>query len=323
MTEHTYFLGVDGGGSKTEFVCIDATGTIKARALTGTTYHLEIGMNETVSRLEQGVAAICGQLDIQPDALGFVFFGLPAYGEDSVIDPQLHAACRSLLGHERYLCGNDMVCGWAGSLGCQDGINIVAGTGSIAYGERQGKTGRAGGWGEVFGDEGSAYWIAVQGLALFSHMSDGRAPKGVLHQRIVEALSLGNDLDLCQRIMGPAAMGRSEIAALAGLVSRAAADGDTGANAILASAAHELAALAISLRTTLSFPPEERVPLSWSGGVLLQEPLVRNAFAKIVDDTGLFALAEPLHAPGYGGALYAKRLAHTGGGRFSASAHKV
>ncbi len=314
MNDRAYFLGVDGGGTKTEFVCIDAAGAVIARAVTGTTYHLQVGVDEAVSRLEQGIAAICGQLGIQPAALSFVFFGLPAYGEDSVIDPQLDAACRRLLGHQRYACGNDMVCGWAGSLGCQDGINIVAGTGSIAYGERQGKGARAGGWGEVFGDEGSAYWIAVQGLALFSRMSDGRAAKGVLHDRIVEALSLGNDLDLCQHIMGPAAMSRSEIAALAGLVSGAAADGDSGANAILLSAADELAALAIGLRNVLGFPSDERVPLSWSGGVLLQEPLVRNAFAKIVGDTGLFVLTEPLHAPGYGAALYAQRLAHAGGG---------
>jgi N-acetylglucosamine kinase-like BadF-type ATPase len=306
MTGRGYFLGVDGGGTKTEFVCIDDAGAVIARAVTGTTYHLEVGMDEAVSRLAQGIAAICSE----PDALGFVFFGLPAYGEDSVIDPQLHAACRRLLGHERYACGNDMVCGWAGSLACQDGINIVAGTGSIAYGERQGKAARAGGWGEVIGDEGSAYWIAAQGLALFSRMSDGRAAKGVLHGRIVAALALGHDLDLCQRIMGPAAMGRGEIAALAGLVSRAAADGDSGANAILVTAADELAALAIALRTSLSFPPGERVPLSWSGGVLLQEPLVRNEFARIIHDTGLFALTEPRHAPGYGAALYAQRLAH-------------
>ncbi|MES2058416.1 MAG: BadF/BadG/BcrA/BcrD ATPase family protein [Pseudomonadota bacterium] len=314
MNDRTYFLGVDGGGTKTEFVCIDAGGSTVARAVTGTTYHLEVGMDEAVSRLEQGIAAICSEFGISPDALSFVFFGLPAYGEDSVIDPQLHTACGRLLGHDRYACGNDMVCGWAGSLGCRDGINIVAGTGSIAYGEREGKVARAGGWGEIFGDEGSAYWIAIQGLALFARMSDGRADKDLLHGRIVEALSLGDDLDLCQRIMGPAAMNRSEIAALAGLVSRAAVDGDAGANAILLAAANELAALAIGLRKILCFSPDERVPLSWSGGVLLQEPLVRNAFARIISDTGLFALAEPLHAPGYGAALYARRLAQTSGG---------
>jgi N-acetylglucosamine kinase-like BadF-type ATPase len=309
MTERAYFLGVDGGGTKTEFVCVDVVGTVVARAVAGTTYHLEVGFDEAVARLDQGIAAICGELGIAPATLGFVFFGLPAYGEDSVIDPQLHAACGGLLGHDRYACGNDMVCGWAGSLGGADGINIVAGTGSIGYGERQGRAARVGGWGEVFGDEGSAYWIAIRGLALFTRMSDGRAPLGVLHDKFVAALALDTDLDLCRRVMGEQGMGRGEIAALAGLVSSAAAEGDVGAQAILQTAAQELADLAIALRATLDFPPDERVLLSWSGGVLLQEPLIRDAFVQRLADAGQFAIVEPRHPPGYGAALYARKLA--------------
>ena len=74
----------------------------------------------------------------------------------------------------RYRCGNDAVCGWAGALAGEDGINIVAGTGSIGYGEFEGRAARAGGWGELFSDEGSAHWIAREALSLFSRMSDGR-----------------------------------------------------------------------------------------------------------------------------------------------------
>jgi len=319
MSAGAYFFGVDGGGTKTEFVCIDAAGTVIARAVAGTTYHLEIGMDEAVSRLGQGIAAICGQLDIQPAALDFVFFGLPAYGEDSVIDPQLHAACGRLLGHERYACGNDMVCGWAGSLGGEDGINIVAGTGSIGYGEYQGRAARIGGWGEMFGDEGSAYWIAIQGLALFSRMSDGRAARGPLYDRVREALGLGNDLDLCRRVMGPDGMRRGEIAGLASLVSRAAADGDGAAHAVLVAAAQELAALAIGLRATLGFPADASVPLSWSGGVLQHEPRVRDALVRILAEKGGFALVAPRHAPGHGAALYARRLKVSAEGAFRCS----
>ena len=309
MTKGAYFLGVDGGGTKTEFVCIDADGTVVARTVTGTTYHLEVGFDEAVSRLEQGIAAICGALDILPAALGFVFFGLPAYGEDSVIDPLLNAACGRLLGHDLYVCANDMVCGWAGSLGGADGINIVAGTGSIGYAERQGKAARVGGWGEVFGDEGSAYWIAIQGLALFSRMSDGRAPKGALYHRVREALALANDLDLCRLVMGPQGMGRGEIAGLASVVSQAAADGDRAAHVVLVAAAEELAALAVGLREALDYPADERVPVSWSGGVLMQERLVRDGFIRTLSEKGGFSAAEPLYAPGYGAALYARRLA--------------
>ncbi|MDT8760274.1 N-acetylglucosamine kinase [Sphingomonas psychrotolerans] len=305
----TYFLGVDGGGTKTEFVCIDGEGRVVARAVTGTTYHLEVGLEEAVRRLGTGIVEICDSLGLPQGGFDFTFLGLPAYGEDSAVDPQLRVSCQTLLGHDRFACGNDMVCGWAGSLGCEDGINIVAGTGSIAYGERHGRSARAGGWGEVFGDEGSAHWIAIQGLRLFSRMSDGRAPVGPLHARFVDALSLGSDLELCERVMGRHGMARGEIAGLANLVSSAADDGDPGARAILLAAAGELVELALALRDRLGFPDEVLVPISWSGGVLAQQHFVREAFLETLQGTGLFAPIAPRYQPGYGAALYARHLA--------------
>jgi N-acetylglucosamine kinase-like BadF-type ATPase len=301
------YLGVDGGGTKTEFVCIDDAGEVVARAVTGTTYHLEIGVDEVERRLDEGIGAVCALLGIAPAEFDQVFFGLPAYGEDGAVDPGLHAACGRLLGHSRYTCDNDMVCGWAGSLACEDGINIVAGTGSIGYGERRGLTARVGGWGEVFGDEGSAHWIAIQGLALFARMSDGRAPKGPLHAHVTEAFGLRSDLELCERVMGGSGMPRGQIAGLANLVSTAAAAGDAQAHAILTAAAGELFALASSLRTRLGFPDDAATPISWSGGVLLRQPIVRDAFVALLDRAGGFVSVEPRHSPAYGAALYAQK----------------
>ncbi|MBW6530261.1 N-acetylglucosamine kinase [Sphingomonas sp. RRHST34] len=303
-----FYLGVDGGGTKTEFVCIDAAGAVTARAVTGTTYHLEVGEAEAVRRIAEGVSAICTQIDAAPAQLDHVFLGLPAYGEDSEVDPRLDAAVRDLLGHARYRCDNDMVCGWAGSLACADGINVVAGTGSIAYGERGGRGARAGGWGEVFGDEGSAYGIARAGLAAFSRMSDGRVPVGPLHALLREALALDHDLALCERVMGARGMARGEIAALATIVSRAADASDAAARAILAEAAAELVLLATAVRDRLGFDPDERVAVSWSGGVLANVSVVRDAFTRGLEAAGCTPV-EPLHAPGYGAALYARHLA--------------
>ncbi|SDA20187.1 N-acetylglucosamine kinase [Sphingomonas sp. NFR15] len=304
----TLYLGIDGGGTKTEFVCIDQTGAVRARALTGTTYHLQVGLDEAVARLAKGIDAICAQLSVSREQFGYVFFGLPAFGEDAVVDPLLRAACGQLLGHDRYACDNDMVCGWAGSLACADGINLVAGTGSIAYGERQGRKARAGGWGEIFSDEGSAYWIAIQGLNLFTRMSDGRVAEGPLRRAFVEAFDLGADLDICARVMGERGLARDEIAALAPIVSRAAADGDIEAAAILERAAVELVEIAHALRGKLGFLADETVSLSWSGGVLTKLAEVREPFLRGLEQRGRYELVTPRHEPGVGAALYAALL---------------
>jgi N-acetylglucosamine kinase-like BadF-type ATPase len=309
MSDGHLFLGVDGGGTKTEFACIDADGRLLAQALTGPTYYLQVGLDGVVRALEEGIGQITAALSVTASDFDHVFFGLPAYGEDSVIDPKLHDLCGRILGHARYGCGNDMICGWAGSLACADGINLVAGTGSIAYGERAGNGARAGGWGEIFGDEGSAYWIAIQGLNAFTRMSDGRLPIGALHGLLVEALELHEDLDLCARIMGERAMARDEIAALSTIVARAADDGDLAAAGILDRAAQELSHMARALREKLGFATTDIVPLSWSGGVLAHNASLRTSLGRhLLTDGGRFQLTEPRHSPAYGAALYAARL---------------
>ena len=220
----------------------------------------------------------------------------------------LDALPEQLLGHRRYRCGNDMVCAWAGSLGGEDGINIVAGTGSIGYGERRGRSARAGGWGEVFGDEGSAYWIALRGLNVFTRMSDGRLPKGPLHAAFRAALDLDADLDLCARVMR--AHTRSSIAAMSQLVARAAQDGDAAAIRIFDEAARELAAIVEAVRQALEFEPGDAVPVSYSGGVFNAEALILDPLKHHLErQSGTYRLQAPIVTPSGGAAIYAAKLA--------------
>jgi N-acetylglucosamine kinase-like BadF-type ATPase len=306
MNGKQVFLGVDGCGTKTEFLCIDDAGDVIARKVEGTTYHLQVGLDGVRRALESGIAGICAQARIAPTDFAYAFFGLPAFGEDATTDPQIIQLCERLLGHERFLCGNDMICGWAGSLACADGINLVAGTGSIGYGERHGRTARVGGWGEVFSDEGSAYWIAIQGLNAFTRMSDGRMPKGPLYEAFRRSLGLLDDLDICSKVMGEGGLERDQIAALAPIVGEAVEAEDAAAIAIHDTAANELASMAEALRNTLGFAADEAVPLSWSGGVLTHDSSVRDRLKARLHALGPYELLEPLHSAALGAALYAR-----------------
>ena len=303
-----FFLGVDGGGTKTQFVVIDRDGNALAAHEAQSAYHLQVGIDGLREVLREGVAAVFMQAGIGGRDLAHAFFGIPAYGEDSVAQPRLDALPEELLGHARYACGNDMVCAWAGSLAAEDGINIVAGTGSGAYGERRGRTARAGGWGEVFGDEGSAYWIAVQGLNVFTRMSDGRLPRGPLYGFFRGSLGLRDDLDLGAKIMN--AHTRSSVAAMAQLVTGAARERDPVATRILEDAARELAAVIEAVRHALEFEPGEPIPLSYSGGVFEAGPLILRPLQNQLAATSRnYELRHPKLAPHVGAAIYAARLA--------------
>jgi len=311
MTGRLY-LGVDGGGTKTRFALMDDDGQLVAQAQTGTTYHPEVGFDGVQSILSEGIAAVLGQVAAaDAGTIAYAFFGLPAHGEDTHATARLDAIPAQILGHDRYRCDNDMVCGWAGSLACGDGINIVAGTGSIGYGQRQGVDARGGGWGETFSDEGSAYWIAVQGLNAYSRMSDGRLPEGPLHALVNERLELATDLDLCARIYGPGVGTRAGIAQISRIVADAARQGDGAALDIYARAGRELADIVLAIRHRLAFGSDERIAVSYSGGAFSAGDLLMTPFATALQTaSSQFALQTPLHEPHYGAALYARLLAH-------------
>ena len=251
------YLGVDGGGTKTAFVILGATGQVIARALGGSTYHPEVGLAGVRSVIESGIGTVLSEAQLSAGDLTHAFFGLPAYGEDPTADEELAAAPGVVLRAGSYSCGNDMVCSWAGAFGCEDGISVIAGTGSIAYGEYHGRAAGAGGWGEVFGDEGSAYWIAREGLAAFSRMSDGRSPTGPLKEMVREHFQLKRDIDLAGLINGLSGASRTSIAQLCQLIGEAAAKGDDEACEIYRRAGGELASIVIAVRHNLNVPPQK------------------------------------------------------------------
>jgi len=303
------YLGVDGGGSKTEFVLIDESGRVLATRREGPAYHLETGVEALKTMLASGIQATLAQGSVALSELTYAFLGLPAYGEDNRLLAVLDRAASPILPPQRYRCANDMVCGWAGALGGRDGINIVAGTGSIAYGEFEGRSARAGGWGELFSDEGSAHWIAREGLTLFSRMSDGRAESGPLHRLIRDHFHLRGDLDLCAAVYGPPPLTRSEVAGLAQLVAQAARAGDAQSRILFDSAAAQLAALVDAVRGKLGVPRDLVLPVSYSGGMfqfgdLLLDPLR----AALRGGERRYEFTAPRLSPGGGAALYAAKL---------------
>ena len=305
------FLGVDGGGTKTALCLIDRKGTVVAEAQVPSLYYFNEGL-ELVSRvLEQGVEDISRQAGITPADIYYAFVGIPTYGEVSGDIPTLDATPGEVLGHDRYACDNDMVCGWAGSLGGDDGINVISGTGSMTYGERAGASPgvRVGGWGELFSDDGSAYWIAIRGLNAFTRMSDGRLPVGPLHGMLREHLDLASDLDLVDIVLNRWQGGRSKIAALSPTVVQAASKGDECAGRILTEAAEELANLVDTTRQRLAFEPDERVPISYSGGTF-NASAIRSGFSAALEALySGYELREPLYSPVVGAAIYAAKLA--------------
>jgi N-acetylglucosamine kinase-like BadF-type ATPase len=303
------FLGVDGGGTKTAYAVIDARGRIRAQHVGPSVSHLAAGFSHAQEVMSDGIKTVLVQAELTPADLTYAFLGLPSYGEDSSAVDRINALPGSILNSGRYRCDSDMLCSWAGALACIDGISVIAGTGSMAYGEYRGRTARSGGWGEIIGDEGSAYWIAREGMNLFSRMSDGRAARGPLYDLVRERLEISMDLDLCARVYGVEVNTRSAFAQFAPLVHDAARLGDLQAASIFHRAAAELVGCVLATRRALQVPEDVRIPVSHTGSVLEGATILLDAFKRGVAAAPLpLEYRAPKHSPVIGAALYAARL---------------
>jgi N-acetylglucosamine kinase-like BadF-type ATPase len=170
--------------------------------------------------------------------------------------------------------------------GC--GVALISGTGSLAYGRREdGMTARAGGWGYLFGDEGSAYGIAVEGLRAVAKCTDGRGPATRLQESFLAALGGIRAQDLITVIYDPK-MTRSQIAELCPLVFEAQQASDPVATQIVETAACQLAETIAAVALQLGYETR-RFPLALTGGVLLHNREMRNRLESALRHEGIIA----------------------------------
>lgn len=151
------FLGIDGGGSKTTFLLEDNEGHELARFETGPSNWLSSGPDTTRESLTNGIQ----RLPSPPDVVcgGFAGAGRPEAVE-------FYQSCLShLLPHAKVFVETDVFITYVGAIGAGPGVLLIAGTGSIALARRlDGNMIRVGGWGSMFGDEGSGFWIGREAI---------------------------------------------------------------------------------------------------------------------------------------------------------------
>lgn len=280
------FIGVDGGGTKTAFALSYADG-IPTRTLstTGCSYQ-SLGVEAAVQVVGEGVRELLALEETEANDCAGCCIGMPCYGENPEMDKILLAGLAKLLAPIPVYVVNDVEVGWAGSLECREGIHIVAGTGSIAFGRgRDGRSARCGGWNEFYGDEGSCYWVGRQAMGLFSRESDGRAVRGPLYDIVQREFGLMNDFYFTDVIRERWAPFRAKVAAFQIYAYQAAQAGDAAAASLYGAAARELALMVKTLRDSLPFSSGE-IEVSYSGGLFKAGELVLRPLRREIEALG-------------------------------------
>ena len=260
-------LGIDGGGSKTACVLMNLEGHIVAKREGISTDYRQHGIEAVLTTIRQLRDDCLADAGADTSALCAACVGVPNYGENVLMDKVLHTSLDSIF--PRLVLVNDVHVGWAGALALKSGINLVSGTGSIAFGvDANGKSARSGGWSERIGDEGSSYWLAIRGMQLFTKQSDYREKRGPLYNIVKEKFALKDDFEFIAKVEKNYLPYRNKVASFHYLVAEAAKQGDKEVIRLYDEAAEELASLVWSILSQLQFP-EEGTIVSYSGGTFV------------------------------------------------------
>ncbi len=293
-------VGVDAGASRVRII-VARDGHIAAQAEAA-------AVNPNVVGADASVAAILDLLRSQlhgatPDAM---CVGAAGIDRDSTLATYT-SAIKTAIAPRQLTIVPDALLALRAAVADGDGAVIIAGTGSIGFAVRDDHMFRCGGYGHVFGDEGSGFVIGREGVRLTLRALDGRSPKDGLTQAVCEYLNASDVRGLLARVYEDAAPNR-RLAELAPMVVTFASDGHRAAAKIVQQAALDLAELARTVARHAGIS-EQAVPLVLAGGLLQENSLLTYLLeTRITNELPLMHVTKNPPPPVMGALLLAERM---------------
>jgi N-acetylglucosamine kinase-like BadF-type ATPase len=309
-------LAVDGGQTSTRVVLARDDGSILAQATGGPSNHTEEPGG--AERFEQEISSTLSR-------------ALQAAGLPPLNQAEFEAACFGMTGETvikqqvlsrivrtpRLLVVHDSANALMGATAGEPGLIVIAGTGSVARGmDRHGREFRVGGWGHLFGDEGSAYWIGREAVRAIARQIEGYGETTELTTRFFRRLEV-NSAGLLMQKYYAGQWPRDHLASLAAWVDESARAGDHVAQEVLESAGHELAKQASALLHLMRGAQasrsaeeiEEDYLVSYIGGAFESRYVLSSFVRSVHHDHPAVRIQPPLFSPVFGSLLLAGRSA--------------
>jgi glucosamine kinase len=266
-------LGVDGGGSKTRVIVADEHGN-QVGEVVGPASGVKPGRAEAsadvIAATVRDALASCEMTHVIPKVL---YVGVAGVGREQEREALWQALMSRELAEETVV-HPDFSIALDDAFGEGPGILLISGTGSIAFGRGpSGVIARCGGWGSVFGDEGSGAWVGRRALSVVTASVDGREPETALVGAVLTAAQVNEPLEL---IAWAAQATPAQLATLAPVVSSVADAGDLRANAILSLAVEELVLHVRALARELFGDERAATPVAFTGGMLTKGTTLRK-----------------------------------------------
>jgi glucosamine kinase len=232
-------LGIDGGGTKTECVLMDAAGKILARSFSGPSNPYRVGVESATREIEKAAELCLKEARVAQAEVAAIAAGLAGTGKPEMKEGMRASLAATFPGAAVNIF-TDLEISLAAA-GEGPVIVLVAGTGSAAIGRNaQGEIWRTGGHGPQLGDDGSAFDIGSRAVAKAMKEREQQGTDSMLGRKILEQCGCASWQELQQRA---AAEPDSVFPSIFPIVAAAADAGDAGAREILLQAAGELSSL--------------------------------------------------------------------------------
>ena len=235
-----YYIGVDGGGTKTQAVLIDANRKIIRRAFSGGSNPSVFGIKTSIERIYDAVYKVTlGKLSDVPACLAIA--GLNSQEDKKNFYNNLFKNKKlSKILAKSSIVVNDTVAALRSATVDKNAIVLISGTGSNCWGRNEkGEEAKAGGLDYILSDEGSGYAIGLSILKSVVWALDGRGPKTILVDLLFKKLNVKN-LDTLSNLIYKKPWNKTDIASIAPLAGKAAFLKDDVAEKIIFNAASDL-----------------------------------------------------------------------------------
>ncbi len=292
-----YYLGIDGGGTKTHFVILNQNAEIVQESVHGPTsidtVSFEISFQTISEAFESfrftkkitGIYACIGGIASVSDQETYEngLRQIPVFSKCKYIEVQ-----------------SDVYGALASGNGSLQGMALILGTGSVCFGINNAKTWRCGGYHFKEGDAGSAFDVGFHALKYYARVLDGRFPPSSFSDAIKNHLNIDSFSELVNYFNN---LNRTNVAKIAPLVT---GFGRVNQHAykILLEAAEEVRLLVEGVYRNLDF---EITTLVVIGGIGTADTMYKEVFASSIRRiSSQISIIQPLYTPAHACALLAK-----------------
>ena len=298
------FLGVDGGGTKTNIAIMDRNRRVVAEGVGGPSNPLRVGVETAVANITKAVDAACDEYEVSRGDIVSATLGLAGVRREDMRERVRESFLLRYRIRQTVIVTDADIALYGTTLG-KAGLVVIAGTGSVCLGMNDaGERVMSGGWGPVAGDEGGGRGIAGDALHQIAKASDGRGPKTQLSGRAAEYFRASSADNLIVALYAPQ-MDNSRIAGFARYVVEAALAGDAVASQIIEHAGRELGIAAVAVLKKLHLT-RRKIPIGCVGGMFNAGELLTGPMEEAIRAVAPKAfLTEPFMPPAHAAALMA------------------